>query len=270
MAIRVGGLLAALILASLANDVAAQGFGATAETHAREAEGGNPSDQDSDSGPTSAGAFSNLAFGNAVAMSQAGASQNRLSARASVVGSGEFNSVLLANAIARWTDTLYFSREGVPLTSGTVRVSAHVDGLINELGPGSNGSAAFNLDLGSVGDGLGFEDSGTHSQSLAVTSTDDLTFGLPVIIGLSTSAVNGLDASTGESNFLSTAFIESVAYLNDQGRPDPTVQITSASGYDYPVPEPSTVVLGLLGLAGLLAAARRAGGRATPGRRPGL
>lgn len=251
------GFFSGLILMGLSGEVWAQGYGATAEVFTREAEGGNPHDEDSDAGPTNASALSNLAFGNSVAMAQAGASVNRLSARASAVGSGDFNTPLLSTATATWTDTLYFFRDGAPVTSGAVLVSAYVDGLITELGLGANATAAFILEVGSSADGLSFESSGTHSESLELTSTDDFTFGLPIRISLSVGSVDGIDPSTAEANFGSTAYVQSVAFLNDQGLPDPTVQITSASGYNYSVPEPATIGMGLTGLAGLLFATRR-------------
>jgi hypothetical protein len=204
---------------------------------------------DERSGQTPVSAMADYSSSGTTVMARASAGFNFLGARASGVASlPQFNSLLGGFGTATWRDTLFFHRVGGPVTSGSVRVTADIDGLITELGDGAAASATLHLIAGSSSGELSFGDSGTVNETLGVIVPESSFLGgLPVQLQLRVGAGNqSLDPSTAESNFSSTARITSVAYLTPEGQPDTSVTITSASGVVYGIPEPTSGALAVM------------------------
>ena len=152
-------------------------------------------------------------------------------------------------ASATWDDSLIFERNGLPITSGSVRVSADTDGMISLSGEGAGARATLNLSAGGSSKEVSFTDNGSYQDTLRLIETGewDAADGLPIKLQLFLGGGNNWFApSTSEVDFSSTATITSVVYLTPDGQPDPSVTVTSASGVVYGVPEPTCGALAIV------------------------
>lgn len=168
-----------------------------------------------------------------------------------------------ASADALFTDQLsIFTKDGVPITSATIVISARVDGTLLAAGDGiasvdalldpfsgsSTGQPAeFALD---VPDGL----AGHYVQDIVASYSGDVTRGLSFNFSiLVNTVVDGLGSATAD--FGNTGVITGIQINDLNGDPILGAYYTSASGVVYGVPEPSSLVL--ISVAGLTAVACR-------------
>jgi hypothetical protein len=187
----------------------------------------------------------------------AGAGPNQLTGYVHVAATHpEFNSFVGGLTESNWTETLFFDVRGERVDSGSVLLEANFDGHISLSGEGAGARATMILYGGEFREAtaqVGVAQSGSVNSSVAVIYTGELSLGLPVELQLLLSAGNNsFSPSISDANFQSTAKITKVAFLTPQGEPDPSVNVTSASGIVYGVPEPSGGALAVvcLGWAG--------------------
>ncbi len=213
-------------------------------------EGMTPRQGNHVSGNDFVAAEAELTIGGTTARALATSDFNKLGAFARVVASlPELNDMMGGAATATWQDSLFFERDGVRITSGSVRVSADIDGTISLSGEGAGARATLNLSAGGLTKEVSFTESGSHQDTLRIIETGawDALEGLPVKLQLFLGGGNNsFSPSTTEVDFSSTATITSVVYLTPEGQPDSSVTIISASGTVYGVPEPTCGALAVV------------------------
>jgi hypothetical protein len=156
------------------------------------------------------------------------------------------------------SDTFFFDRNGQPITGGSLEVSLSFSGSISASGD-AQASVFYTID---VGPGLGTDpDTGEPDSLLLLELQGSDTFnfqnelggvvdlpdlqgqGFPMTYSLYAGVTGGVQVSQADANASNSASLY-LRYLDENGLPDPTVNIVSASGIDYaPVPEPSTTLL---------------------------
>ena len=150
-------------------------------------EGMTPRDGNHFHGNEFVAAEAELTIGGTTARALATSDFNKLGAYARVVASlPELNDMMGGAATATWQDSLFFKRDGVLITSGSVRVSADIDGTISLSGEGAGGRATLNLAAGGLSKEISFTESGRHQDTLRLVEAGawDSLQGLPVMLQL--------------------------------------------------------------------------------------
>lgn len=190
----------------------------------------------------------------------------------------DFNSLVGGLTEALWCDVLGFDELGDSVNSGSVLLVAELHGQILLFGEGAGARATLNLAAGPAENEaraqVSVTENGIYNTNISLVYTGDLSQGLNVSLQLLLGAGNNsFSPSISQADFASTARITKVVYLTPEGQPDPSVNVTSASGTVYGVPEPSSGALALVGLVGAgglfrRRSSRRALARAESARRP--
>ncbi len=163
----------------------------------------------------------------------------------------DINSLVGGLTEALWCDVLGFDVLGDFVSGGSVLLEAELHGQILLFGEGAGARATLNLAAGPVENEeraqITFTENGIFNTRISLTYTGDLSQGLNVSLQLLLGAGNNsFMPSISQADFASTARITRVVFLTPEGQPDPSVNITSASGTLYGVPEPSTGALAVV------------------------
>lgn len=231
-----------------------------------------PFPQDSDSGPSSAVSQLSRTVGTTEANAFALVEPNSVNIKLSSVGSGSSNPVLRSKVTALWQDTVFFTRNGVNVLSGSVRVKARMTGKIESEGltidPNTFTDINVSFQAGTEFGGAGvlMNKAGHYDQTAdgwngtkSWTAAD----GVDLRLFFSAYVQNESGLSSVSADF--TARILSVAYVNTSGVPDPSVTVRSASGLVYSVPECSSWMTAIGGVTYVLGFRKKR--RAQPHRR---
>jgi hypothetical protein len=220
-----------------------------------------PFDQDAHTAQAPVSVNLAASIGGTMATANNAAEFNRVHVKMASIGTSASNTPIQVSGGAEWSDSLFFKRNGADVLSGIVAVSGHVDGTIDAQGLGSepvlpsNVWIIFDVGVDRGGSGYAYAGSGTFdsfhtSQSLPTSWT--AANGLPITVSIYGFVADSEWLSSVVADFSSTAQIVDVAYLGPDGKPDPSVKITSASGFVYGVPEPSGWLLAIAGIASIV------------------
>jgi hypothetical protein len=181
---------------------------------------------------------------------------NNVAFKASSVGSGSSNPLLRSYVDAYWQDTAFFSRNGVDVLSGSVRVKAYVTGKVESEGltldPFTQIDVTVYFQAGTEFGGGGIAMVGAGQiidypvDGWNGTRTWTAADGVGLQLGFSAYVQNESGPSSVSAEF--TARILSVAYVNANGVPDPSVTVRTASGLVYSVPECSSWMTAIAGM----------------------